>query len=276
MQHWAQIEAARRAQTAQAALHSCELCPRACKVNRTEGQKGYCRLDERVCCFRQMVYDGEEYLLNPSHQIYFSGCNLRCGFCSVAEWNVEPMVVEPLNMDFLIAEISRRRHQGAKTLNLLGGEPAVNLYGILELLGRLDPAIIVVWNSNMYYNDIVDELIRGLVDIFLADFKCGNVDCAGRMLDANGYLDTVKRNILKAKQYADVIVRHVVLPGHLDCCLKPILYWLADNMPDVKLSLRFDYVPPADAVDVPDRYLEKQEAQAAVKMARALRLNLIQ
>ena len=120
--------------------------------------------------------------LNPSYHLCFTGCNLRCEFCTVAEWNEQPLAAAEADYDVLKKKIAKRIRQGAKTLNLLGGEPAVNIYGILELLGQLDCETKVVWNSNMYYNDIVDELMDGLVDVYLADLKVGNNQCAETIL----------------------------------------------------------------------------------------------
>ncbi len=264
-----------RIKLARKALAKCNLCPRCCGVDRTSGEKGYCGLDDTVRCFREMLYCGEEKELNPSHQINLTGCNLRCEFCVVAEWNEHPQTADKMDFNSMAKIITLRQSLGARTLNLLGGEPAVNLHGVLELLGRVSPETKVVWNSNMYYNEIVDKLIAGLIDVYLADFKCGNNGCAESLLGAKDYLDIVKENILKASMQADVIVRHVIIPGHNKCCLKPILAWLADKMPEVKLSLRDNYVPPVQVVSAPAEYLTHEEIQKAVELAEKMGLNLV-
>jgi putative pyruvate formate lyase activating enzyme len=267
--------AARRAGIAYDALKECRLCPRNCAVDRTAGEVGFCGLTDSVRCYREVLYNGEEADLNPSHHIYFAGCNLRCEFCTVAEWNEKPGEAEVTSIAKLKKIIDRRIGEGARTLNLLGGEPAVNVYGILKLLSRLRPETTVIWNSNMYYNEIVNELIAGLVDVYLADFKVGDSRCAEAILGAADYLDVTRRNIIKASSQGRVIVRHVILPGHAECCLKPILYWLAKELPAVEVSLRGDYFPPADAKASPDGYLGRDEFQNAVQFATQLRLNLV-
>lgn len=276
MNYQAHSEAIKRAKQARAALICCKLCPRRCGVNRTKGEKGYCGLDDTVRCFREMLYCGEERELIPSHQIHFTGCNLKCDFCVVAEWNEQPFMADEMNLEKMTRRIASRRNEGAKTLNLVGGEPAVNLHGILELLARVDPAIRVVWNSNMYYNTIVDRLITGLADVYLADLKCGNSACAKVLLGAEDYVTVVKRNILKSCEHGDVIIRHVLIPGHSECCLKPILKWLAEKIPQVKLSLRSNYIPPAEAVSAPKLYLKREEIRTAVALAKSLGLRLIE
>jgi putative pyruvate formate lyase activating enzyme len=245
-------------------------------VDRTAGKKGYCGLDTDLRVYREVLYWGEEKELNPSHQVYFAGCNLKCDFCAVGEWNEEPQEAPKADIGEIINAIERRKKQGARNLNLLGGEPAVNVCGIVELLGRLDASTRVVWNSNMYYNTVVDELMAGLTDICLADFKCGNNGCAGRLLDSADYVEVVKENILGAAMHSDVIVRCLVLPGHIDCCAVPILEWLAEEAGGVKVSLRSNYVPPAESKVAPLEYLLPKEFEKTQNLAKKLKLNLIQ
>jgi len=256
-------------------LRECRLCPRDCRVNRFAEEVGYCGLDARVRCFREMLHPSEEAELSPSHQIYFAGCNLRCGFCTVPEWNAEPLAVRELDEDWLIGQIELRRRQGARNINLLGGEPAVSLPGILPMLAKAKPATPVVLNSNMYYNERIDALLDRCIDIYLADLKCGNSRCAEVLLDARDYVDVARRNILRASGHANLIVRHLMLPGHMDCCLKPTLRWLAKEIPNVKLSLRTNYVPPATG-PAPTGYITPEEVVMARNETRDLGLRLIE
>ena len=264
-----------RALIAREALTNCRLCPRNCRVDRTAGQRGFCRLDDTVRYYREFLFDGEEEGLNPSHQICFSGCNLRCEFCAVTEWNEKPDESPIADIKKLKNKIEKRVKQGAKTLNILGGEPAVNIHFVLELLGQLKPEMKVVWNTNMYYNEIVSELITGLVDIYLPDLKVGNSRCAENLVGAADYFEVVTRNILRVKGQGRLIIRHVILPGHTDCCLKPILTWIAEQIPSAEVSLRGNYFPPAEARNAPKGYLSGEEFQNALQLAGKLRLNLV-
>lgn len=128
----------------------------------------------------------------------------------------------------------------------------------------------------MYYNDFVDDLIAGLVDICLADLKCGNGDCAQRLLGSADYMEVVKRNILLAAGHCDLIIRHLVLPGHAKCCLEPILGWISAELPAVKVSLRGNYVPPAQLKAAPAGYLPSEEFRRAVDFAAGRGLMLVQ
>jgi putative pyruvate formate lyase activating enzyme len=223
-----------------------------------------------------MLHAFEEAELSPSHQVYFAGCNLRCEFCTVSEWNERPLGADELDIEWVAKRIEQRRREGARNVNLLGGEPTVSLPGILRLIGLIPRETQVVLNSNMYYNVCVDMLLRGFVDIYLADLKCGSSACARALLDAGDYVDVARRNIVTVREHARLIVRHVVLPGHTECCLRPTLWWLAAEVPGVKLSLRTNYVPPAEAVSAPGGYLTNREALDAVRYAQELGLNLVE
>lgn len=257
-------------------LSHCRLCPRDCGVNRTAGERGYCGLDDKAHCFREMLHRAEEAELTPSHQVYFTGCNLRCEYCTVIEWNRDPLTVPQMDVEGLVRAVERRQRQGATNVNLLGGEPTVSLPGILTLLRRIRTSTRVVLNSNMYYNECVDGLLQGLVDVCLADLKCGNRRCAAALLDAEDYADVAKRNLRMADKHMDLIVRHLILPGHMECCTKPVLQWLAAELPYVKVSLRTNYVPPIEAAYAPKQYVTSREAEAVMCLARDMGLHLIQ
>ncbi|OHB68966.1 MAG: hypothetical protein A2Y77_18120 [Planctomycetes bacterium RBG_13_62_9] len=257
-------------------LSCCRLCPRDCGVNRAAGQRGYCGLDGKAHCFRELLHWAEEAELTPSHQVYFAGCNLRCEYCTVLEWNERPLAVAEMDLDELVRAVDRRRRQGARNVNLLGGEPTVSLPGVLALLQRVRATTQVVLNSNMYYNECVDSLLRGWIDVCLADLKCGSRACAAALLDAEDYVDVARRNLRMADEHTDLIVRHLILPGHMDCCTRPTLEWLAAELPQVKVSLRANYVPPIEADSAPKQYVTSSEIEAATRHARDLGLRLIQ
>jgi len=223
-----------------------------------------------------MLHTAEEAQLTPSHQIYFAGCNLRCQYCTVSEWNEQPLAVDEIDVAGILAAIERRKQQGARNINLLGGEPTISLPGILDLVGRLGRRSQVVLNSNMYYNVCVDTLLRGFVDIVLADLKCGDRHCAEALLDAGDYVEVARRNIQLASEHAEVIIRHLLLPGHAECCLKPTLGWIGAEMPGAKVSLRTNYVPPVTAEAAPLDYLDRAEIGVAIDYARDLGLRLIE
>ena len=276
MKRIADAEVEERAEEARRMLRSCALCPRDCRVDRTRGEKGFCGLTDSARCFREALYYHEESELIPSHMLFLTGCNLRCEFCLVNEWNEAPAEAAEMDLPKTRARILERLRAGARTLNFLGGEPSVSLCGLLELIAPIRSKLHVVWNSNMYFSEECGRLLEGVVDVYLADFKCGCAKCATELLGVDDYLETVQRNLLFAKGTADLIVRHLVLPGHSECCREPALRWLKENIPQVKLSLRGEYMPPSEARNAPAEFLREREFQAAFDRARALDLRTVQ
>ena len=51
------------------------------------------------------------------------------------------------------------------------------------------------------------------------------------------------RNLVTAAGQGNLIVRHLLLPGHFDCCFRPIVCWMKHNLADAKFSIRDGYLP---------------------------------
>lgn len=264
-----------RMEHARELLSACRLCPRNCYVNRLANKRGYCGADGELRLFREVIHNGEESELTPSHQLYFTGCNLRCEFCAVAEWNESPLAAPVADIDTLAAIVARGIRDGARNINLLGGEPSVNIYGILKFLQKLPSRPKIVWNTNMYFSETIIELLDGVADVYLGDFKCYDSECARVMLGAEDYPDVVKENLLRVREVTPLIVRHLLMPGHEKCCLHPILEWIRDEMPDVKVSLRGDYVPPPEAENAPLEMNPPGAIERARETAKEMGLNVI-
>ena len=49
--------------------------------------------------------------------------------------------------------------------------------------------------------------------------------------------------MLRAPKHSELIVRHLLMPGHLECCWRPVAEWLAENLPGVKVNLRSGFWP---------------------------------
>jgi putative pyruvate formate lyase activating enzyme len=100
-----------------------------------------------------------------------------------------------------------------------------------------------VWKSDFYGTPEAFALLAGVVDVYVADFKFGNDGCARRIAGVEEYVETVTRNLLLVGQRHDLIVRHLLLPGHFDCCYRPVVAWLRRKLPRAKFSIRDGYLP---------------------------------
>ena len=255
----------------------CLLCEHRCGCDRTAGEGSRCGASDRARVFRHRVEYGEELELVPSHLFYLSGCNLRCVFCIGGSNATDPRRGRLLTADFLSRAVSWGRHQGARNIQWVGGEPTIHVPAILEVMARSGDLPPVVWKSNLYATDESLRLLEGIVDVYVADFKFGNDACAKRICGAEEYLKTVTRNLRIVAVQGDLIIRHLLLPGHFDCCYRPMVDWIAEEMPRAKLSIRGGYLPCGKARSFGElaRPLERGDLRRAQNLAADRRLNVI-
>jgi putative pyruvate formate lyase activating enzyme len=258
-------------------LQACALCEHRCLANRSAGETGPCRAGVTARVFRQRVEYGEEIELIPSHLFYLSGCDLRCRFC-IAEANAfNPQIGTPLTSQFLESALADARVHRPRTLQWVGGEPTIHLPAIVQAMSEVKHLPPIVWKSNFCGTQQAFTLLDGIAETFVADFKFGNDACAKRLANAERYWGTVTRNLLLANKLGNLIVRHLVMPGHLECCFQPVVRWIAKWLPDVKFSLRDGYLPRWLAHHDSDlsRPLDAATARLARAAAERVGLNLV-
>lgn len=193
--------------------------------------------------FRHRVEYGEELELVPSHLFYLAGCDLRCVFC-IAEANAfNPQIGTELTADFLSKAVAWGRARGAKNIQWVGGEPTIHLPAILAAMSDCAELPVVVWKSDFYGTPATFDLLNGVADVYVADFKFGNDRCARQLAKVDCYVATVTRNFAIAAEQGDLIIRHLLLPGHFNCCYLPLVEHLASELPAAKFSIRDGYLP---------------------------------
>ncbi|MBI4999961.1 MAG: radical SAM protein [Euryarchaeota archaeon] len=222
-------------------LRSCRFCERACGADRGAGETGYCGVAEpRVAS--EFVHLGEEPELVPSHTIFFSGCTLKCVYCQNWDISQDPSAGKAVAPKTIAGWIGRRDGY-VRNVNWVGGDPTPALALVLDVLAESDARLAQVWNSNMYLSERAMRILAGTMDVYLADLKYGNDDCALGLSDAPRYWATVTRNLRIARESGELLVRHLVLPGHVECCSLPALEWLAKGAPDAKVNVMAQYRP---------------------------------
>lgn len=229
----------------------CVLCENHCHVDRRY-EMGLCGVkNARIAS--EFLHMGEEVQLVPSHTVFFAGCNFKCVYCQNWDISQQPGMGIDFEAKDLAARIDDRRRHGSKNVNFVGGEPTPNLPYILRVMSLTRENIPVVWNSNFYMSTEAMHLLDGFSDLFLTDFKYGNDDCAMRLSGIKNYWKTVTRNHKMAWNVGDMIVRHLVLPNHVECCSKPILKWISCNLGlEVVLNIMGQYRPVYRASEYAD------------------------
>ena len=257
-------------------LGNCHYCVRRCLKNRLEGELGTCGCGSTFLLSTAFHHMGEEPELVPSGTIFSIGCNLICRHCQ--NWTISQRMDagEPLNPEALAREVESLHKAGCRNCNMVGGSPTPWLHSWLEAFKHVGVNVATVWNSNSYYSEETAELLKGFIDVYLLDYKYGNNKCATRISSAPGYLDACQRNHIHAVKNGELIIRVLLLPEHIDCCTKPTLKWIAENLGTwVRVNIMDQYTPHWRAYEVPElrRRLKSEEYIEAVMYAKELGLD---
>ncbi len=251
-------------------MQQCHFCSRRCGVNRLASELGYCKCGDKMTVSSIFEHLGEEPELVPSGTIFTMGCTMRCRHCqnwTISQWMESGTTYNPKE---LAREVENLRLSGCRNVNLVGGEPTPWLQQWLSTFKHVSVNVPVVWNSNAYYSPETAKLLTGFADIYLLDFKYGPADCAERISDASDYWSVCTHNHLEAKRSGELISRVLVLPNHLECCTKPTLNWIAENIgSETRVNLMFQYRPEWRAHEIPElrRRLSKDERATAIRLA---------
>lgn len=272
----------------------CTICPRACGIDRTV-HTGLCGASDEIHVAAVCLHRGEEPPLNPIVNIFFAHCNLHCIYCqnlqiSNAEngqWQTETPETIADKVCQLISTL-----QPPLSTPLVGLVTAAHYaHRVPEIISAIRsklssakyPQPIFVYNTSAYETVSALRNLEGLVDIYLPDLKYIDPTVAANYSNAPDYPDTATAAILEMKRqvggtlktdaqgtaYRGLIVRHLVLPGHVDNSLRA-LDWLADNFNPftLRLSLMAQYYPPHTKLPPPlDRTLTTEEYNRVVEHA---------
>lgn len=271
---------ARAAQLADA-YRRCVICPARCAVDRLAGELGRCLLGDEGRVYKEFIHVGEEPEVSPTHAIFLAGCNFRCPACS--DWSdvVGARDVRPVSPAWVGERIERRRAEGARTVTFVGGTPEVQPRFILQCLAHAPPDTVVVWNGNLWIEPAVLALLDGVVDHYTPDIKAGDARCHAALTGTpTADLEAIFSGLgVIMAQGAAVIVRHLLIPGHMQCCAVPLARRLGEQHPGIALNLMTAYRPfgradrgTADAA--PWRRAAISDALAAVREAARGRLSL--
>lgn len=239
---------------------TCNLCPRECGVDRINGQKGVCSVTGAgILGARAALHMWEEPCISGkrgSGAVFFSGCPLRCVYCqnyeiARAERGTE-ITVERLAEIFLELQA-----QKAANINLV-----TPTHYTLEIILAIKMAkekgldIPVVYNCSGYEKTETLQLLDGIVDVYLVDYKYEDSELAKRYSNAPNYPEIVKSALDEMVRQCGnaefdeegmmrrgVIVRHLLLPGCLDNAKAVVQYVYKTYRDKVFLSLMNQYTP---------------------------------
>ena len=281
-----------RAAQAREALARCELCPRACGVNRLDNQRGFCHTGRWATVASATPHFGEEPGISGvrgSGTVFFGRCNLACSFCQnhpISQPDASAEDFPEADATRLADLMLRLQDQGCHNINWVSpGHVTAQCVEALVLARQQGLTLPVVYNSNGYDGLESLALLDGLVDVYLPDFKAMNPQECRRLWGAQDYpprameaLTEMHRQVGDPVEDADgmvvsgLVVRHLVLPNDLSDT-REVLTWIARNLgAGVYVSLMAQYFPTHRALEDPLLSRGVSEAEYARALATLDRL----
>ena len=250
---------------------NCNLCPRRCCVDRTAGKTGFCRCPDTALVAKAMLHKWEEPALagdGGSGAIFFGGCTLGCRYCQNAAISGGP-VGKPMDSAGLRRIMEDLIVQGAENIDLV--TPTQFLPTILPALSPRLP-VPVVYNCGGYERAETLARLEGLVDIYLPDMKYADAPLAASLSGAANYFPVAAAAIREMvrqtgrpvwqgeKLLRGTVIRHLILPGHVENSLK-VLDWIGETFApgEVLVSLMRQYTPMGNLPAPLDRTVTDEE-----------------
>lgn len=278
----------RRAGQGLEALTECTLCPRSCGVNRTAGETGTCKTGRRAVVASYNAHFGEERPLvgrNGSGTIFFSHCSLQCNFCQNYEISHlgEGCAVADDQLATIMLELQQA---GCHNINLVTPSHVVpQILNAVYLAAQQGLSLPLVYNCSGYDRVETLQLLDGIVDIYMPDFKFWYADVARDTCNAPDYPELAQHALLEMhRQVGDlvidktsglavkgILVRHLVLPGGLAGTGK-IMAFLANSLSrNTYVNVMSQYRPCGRAREMPALAvaLSPAEYDQAVRAAKA-------
>ena len=172
------------------ALSVCQLCPRACGVDRTAGVRGVCGAGGGVRLARAALHFWEEPCISGdsgSGTVFFSYCPLRCVYCQNHDIAAGEAGTE-VSVRRLARIYLELQEQGARNINLVTPTHyAPQVVDSLALARAAGLALPVVYNTSGYETPAAIRLLKGTVDVYLTDFKYARAETARRYSSASDY-----------------------------------------------------------------------------------------
>ena len=250
---------AAKVEAALAELEDCRACPRDCGVNRVAGDTGTCNTGRHAVVSSAFPHFGEEDCLrgwNGSGTIFFGLCNLRCVFCQ--NWDISQKEKGgECSADEVAALMLRLQDIGCHNINFVTPEHVVPQ--VVEAIAAAVPQglrVPIVYNTSAYDSVRSLQLMEGLVDIYMPDFKFWKPETSRRLARATDYPERAREAVAEMHRQVGVlrvgadglarsglIVRHLVMPGQEEEAAA-IFQWLASELsPDTYVNVMGQYRP---------------------------------
>ncbi|MBN2891907.1 MAG: radical SAM protein [Bacteroidales bacterium] len=274
---------------------NCTICPRNCNVDRNEKASGYCRTKNGFFISSITVHHGEEPPISGSKgicNVFFAHCNLQCIYCQNFQIsdNKNPADKFELSFEETINQIKKILDSGINILGFVSPSHFVEqMIQIIKELNQQKYFPTIVYNTNGYDKIETLQKLEKYVDIYLPDLKYSDSEIAKKYSGAKDYpqiafeaikeMHRQKDDLLYTNRdgYAEsgMIIRHLVLPNHIENSLNILRFIANEISQDIHVSLMSQYYPTANAFNFSEisRTLNQNEYKKVVAEMKKLNLN---
>ena len=247
-------------------LKKCNLCPRNCHIDRYRSL-GVCGASYKVKLAHYSLHMWEEPIISGdtgSGTVFFSNCNLKCIFCQNKDIS-EGGYGKEINNKRLEEIFLELQDMGANNINLV--TPTMYVPQIVSVLNKIKNKqlkIPVIYNTSSYENVSTIKLLKGNIDVYLADFKYFDNELGEKYSNCKNYFEVasstieemfkqvgtpiIENNLMKK----GIIVRVLVLPGHVDGAKKIVEYLYKTYQDKIFISIMNQYTPMKNFKDFPN------------------------
>ncbi len=269
-------------------LKNCTLCPRNCRVDRTEGKYGVCGAGEHVKAGRAALHFWEEPCISGergSGTVFFSYCGLKCVYCQNCAISRGRSGKE-ISVGRLAEVFLELQQKGAHNINLVTPTHYIpQIVGAVVKAKEAGLILPIVYNTSGYEKPESIALLRGVVDIYLTDFKYMDGELSGKYSGAPDYAKWAKLALNEMVSQTGeavfdeegimqkgVIVRHLLLPGCLSDSKNVVRYLFERYQNRIFYSLMNQYTPMDGSRVYPElgRRVTEEEYDALVDYAVSL------
>jgi len=239
-------------------LNKCNICPRECQVNRNNNELGFCKCNNEIKIANYSLHMWEEPCISGetgSGTIFFSYCNLQCIYCQ----NYEISTLhkgKTITQEELINIFLELQERGALNINLVTPTHYVPfIKDALIIAKQKGLTIPIIYNTSSYEKVDTLKSLEGLIDVYLPDLKYYDNELGIKYSKCNNYFEYAttaieemynqvgKVRIINGIIKKGVIVRHLVLPGHIEESKKIIKYLYEKYGDNIYISIMNQFTP---------------------------------
>lgn len=269
-------------------LRSCEVCPRDCHVNRLENKTAVCRTGRHSYVASAFPHFGEEDCLRGwqgSGTIFFSFCNLKCVFCQNFDisWEGNGQTLTPVELANVMINLQER---GCHNINFVTPEHVVpQLMEAIPLAIDMGLRLPIVYNTSAYDSMHSLDIMNGIVDIYMPDFKFWDNELSFLYMAARNYPEVARVAIEEMHRQVGplkfdervlavrgVLVRHLVMPNRV-AHTREICRFIANKIStDTYINIMNQYRPEGRVIKKPEKYQDITRSTSQEEYIEALRI----